>query len=120
MPKRSRRLINGTAQVQCLNDSGRAQIKMLIDKVDNLIIRDFSSIEGLDEQRKRASNTDGVGYLEFQAISQARRNDILRNMARSIGSRTIHLRRIFAAKCSATMARHTTIGIYDDLTSRQA
>src|SRR5262249_20773182 len=79
-------LVDGTAQAKILNDRRRTQIEMLVDEANNVFIGDFARTEGFDEKREWTGNTDGVGDLEFQAISEASSNEILSNMASSISS----------------------------------
>src|SRR5260221_6713874 len=49
--KRGRGLINGLAQVQFLDDASRAQVKMLIDQADDLLVGDPARTKCIYEKR---------------------------------------------------------------------
>src|SRR5690606_18600921 len=58
-------------------------------------------------------NADRIGKLDRATISEPRGNDIFRHIARGIGGRTVHLRRILARERTAAMWRGATIGVDD-------
>src|SRR2546430_8827705 len=68
------RLEDGASQAQILDDGCWAQVEMLVDETGNVFVRDFARPEGLDEKRERTHNTNSIRDLQFQAISDASRN----------------------------------------------
>jgi hypothetical protein len=75
---------------------------------------------GIDIERQRLRHADGIGHLDRAALGQARRDDVLGDIARHIGGRAVHLGRVLARKRAAAMGRRAAIGIDDDLAPGQA
>src|SRR5262249_55754168 len=88
--------------------------------IDDRLIADLTRIKRLDENREWARNADGIGYLNLEALGQARRDDVLGDVAGGIGGAAVHFRRIFARESATAMTRHATVGVQDDLAARQA
>ena len=65
-------------------------------------------------------HANGIGQLDLAFFCYLRRHDILGNIAGRISCGTVYLRAILAGECPASMAGHSAIGVYDDLTSCKA
>ena len=68
----------------------------------------------------RLGNTDGIGDLYGAALGQAGGDDILGEITRGIGRRTVDLRRVLAGEGATAMRRGTAIGVDDDLAAGQS
>ena len=85
-----------------------------------LRLLDLAGAVRIDIDRQRLGNADGVGKLDRAAIGEARRDDVLREIARRIGRRAVDLGRVLARERAAAMRCRAAIGIDDDLASGQA
>jgi len=47
--------------------------------------------------------TDGVGELDFHAVRQPRRDDVLRHVPAHVGRAAVHLARVLARKRAAAV-----------------
>ena len=73
---------------------------------------------GVDVDRQRTRHADRVGELQRAAVGKTRRNDVLGDIARSVGSRTVDLGRILTGERAAAMRSRAAIGVADDLDTR--
>ena len=62
-----------------------------------------------------SGNANRISQLHFDARCQPGSHDILRDVARHVAGRAIHLRRIFARERAAAVTAHAAVGIDDDL-----
>ena len=84
-----------------------------------LRLADLARAEGIHQHADRLSHADRIRKLHFAAVRQARRHDVLRDVARHVRRRAVHLRRVLAAERAAAMPAHAAIGVDDDLASGQ-
>ena len=106
-------------QIEHLDDAVGPQIEMLAHQLHDSLFRDLVGAEGGHRDRGRLGHPDGVADLQLALVGQPGGNDVLGHVAPGIGGRTIDLGRILAGKCAAAVARHSTVGIDDDLSTRQ-
>ena len=88
-------------------------------KVGNDLRIHLASAERLHQHAYGFSHADGISKLHFAALGQTGSHNVLRDVARHVGSGTIHLRRILAAECAATVTTHAAVGVDDDLAAGQ-
>ncbi|SAJ15092.1 Uncharacterised protein [Enterobacter hormaechei] len=112
-------LVDWVQQIQHLNQTVWTQVEELTHQQGQLFRRHFFSTEGFHHDGGWLSHADGVGNLNFTAVSQARSNDVFRHITCSVRRRTVHFRRVFTGERAATVARHAAVGIYDDFTTGQ-
>ena len=62
----------------------------------SVFFADFAGAEGIDGNRSRFGNADGVGNLDLALGCQAGGYDIFRNIAAGVGGGTVHFGRVFA------------------------
>ena len=74
----------------------------------------------VDIDRQRLGHADGVGELDRAAIGKTRRDDVLGEIARGIGGRTVDLGRILAREGAAAVRGRAAVGVDDDLAAGQA
>ena len=74
---------------------------------------------GVDIDRQRLGDADGIGELDGAAVGDARRDDVLGQIARGIGRRAIDLGRVLAGEGAAAVRRRAAVGVDDDLAAGQ-
>src|SRR5207253_607118 len=72
-------------------------------------------VEGVDQERNRFGDPDRVGHLDFTLRRESGGNDILRDMARHIASRTVDLARVFTRKRAAAVTAVAAVAVDDNL-----
>src|SRR5262245_55536361 len=112
-------LINRLSQIQRFNDTARRQLKVGADELRNLILIDFTRTECIHAYRYRICDSDCIRELDFYAVRQARRNNVLGDMTGHVACGAIYLRRIFAGERTTSVAAHSSVAVDDDLPSRQ-
>ncbi len=118
MAERGRLTINRAAQIQHVDDAGRTKIKLLSDDFRQCVVGNDAGALRIDQQRNRIGHADRVSQLDFTALGQSRRNDVLRDVARGIRGAAINFCRILAAERAAAVAGISAVGIDDDFTRR--
>ena len=74
-------LVNGLDQVQHLDDAVGPEVEFLADDLLDLFCRDVFGAKGVNGDRGGLGHTDGVGNLDFKAVRQAGRHDVLGHVA---------------------------------------
>ena len=91
MSKRSSLEIDWSLQLQIAHYDTRAQVKVVLHDLQDLLVGFRSSSIGVDEQGHWVGNTNGVGDLHEAAVGQTGSHDGLSDPAGSVGSRAIDL-----------------------------
>src|SRR6185369_3295130 len=65
-------------------------------------------------------HADRVADLNLAAVGNARGDDVLGDVARSVGGRAVDFRRILARERAAAVTGPAAVGVYDDLAPGQA
>src|SRR5713226_738438 len=112
-------LINRTAQVERLDDGFGCHRKKITDEGGDFFFWYRGRAERLRHDGDRLRYTDGISQLDFRLSGQARGHNVLRDVARHVASRTIHLRGIFAGEGAAAVAAVSAVGVDDDLATGQ-
>src|SRR5690606_7663088 len=58
-------------------------------------------------------------HLDLATVSEAGRNDVLRNVTARISRRAVDLRRVLTRERAAAVAREAAVGVDDDLAAGQ-
>jgi hypothetical protein len=114
---RSSLVVDGAAKVKLAHDASRAEIKVVVDDLEEISIGLLTSAVGVNENGQRLSDTDGVGNLNQAAAAETSSNEGLGDPTGSIGSRAINLGGILSGEGTTTVSSPTTIGVDDDLTA---
>src|SRR5271170_3632612 len=77
-------------------------------------------IEGVDQDRDGLSDADRVGDLNFAALREPGRDDVLGDIARHVASRAVDLGGVLAGKGAAAVAAIAAIAVNDDLAAGEA
>ena len=103
-----------------LADAAGAQIHHLLQRLGQALLVDLAGVMGIDIDRERLGDADGVAELDRAALGEARGHHVLGEIAGGIGGRAVDLGRILAGEGAAAMGCGTAIGIDDDLASGEA
>ncbi|ENN86352.1 hypothetical protein RHSP_20207 [Rhizobium freirei PRF 81] len=113
--------IDRLVEVEMTADAGRREVHVLADSRFDLVLGDaLARAVQVDIDRQRLSDADSVGQLDRAAIGKAGSNDVLCEVAGSIGCGTVDLGRVLAGESAAAMRSSTAVGIDDDLAAGQA
>ncbi len=93
---------------------------MLVDELLDLAAADLLGAEGLDHDRDRVRDADGVGDLHLGALGEAGGDDVLGDLAGGVGGGAVDLRRVLAGEGAAAVAGHAAVGVDDDLAAGEA
>src|SRR5690554_5509143 len=83
--------VHRVQQVQHVGDRIRAQVEVRAYQVDDLVVADLASAEGVQRNGGRLCYTDGVGHLNLALLSQASGDDVLGHVAAGIGCGAVNL-----------------------------
>src|SRR5690606_18386961 len=112
--------VHRVQQVQHVGDRIWAQVEVRAYQVDDLVVADLASAEGVQRNGGRLGYADGVGHLNLAFLGQACGYDILGHVTAGVGSGTVNLRGVFAGEGAATVTGHAAVGVYDNFTASQA
>jgi hypothetical protein len=112
--------VDRAQQIERLDDAFRTQVEVLADQFDDHFVADLAGAEGIDHQRHRPGNADGVGHLHFAAVGETGGDDVLGHVARGIGGRAVDLRRVLAREGATAVPGGAAVGVDDDLAAGQA
>ena len=114
--------IDRSTELEALLDSIGAEIEDLIYELGNLCIAegDVTCPIRIDENADRLSDPDGVSELHEYFVSDTSGDEVLRDVASSIGCRAVYLRGVLAREGTTTMGSLTSVGVDDDLTTCEA
>ena len=110
-------LIDGLTQLQPALDGCRTHIEDFAHPLRNLCVgkRHFGCAVGVHAKAHRLGYADGVSNLHKGLLGNACRYNVLGNMARCVGCRTVNLRWVFARERSAAVRSTAAIGVYNYL-----
>ena len=80
----------------------------------------LAGAEGVHQHADRLGHADGVGQLDLGAIRQARRHDVLGDVAAGVGGGAVDFGRVLAGERAAAVPRRAAVGVDDDLAARDA
>src|SRR6185503_14917211 len=86
MSVRRRGTINGTLEIECLDDAFGTEVKMFLHDFSDFPLRYRARAKGIDQHRYRLGHANDVGELHLAAPGQFCRDDVLRYVTRHIGS----------------------------------
>ena len=95
-------------------------LKCARTSVGDLLFRNPARALGVDHHRDRIGHADRVRELHERALGEARRDDVLGDVARHVARRAIDLRRILARERAAAVRRRAAVGVDDDLAAGDA
>ena len=111
--------VDGTAQVQHVNNGLRTQVEDLFHGLCQNFVLHLAGAEGIHIDGYRMSHTNGIGQLDLALVCQAGCHNVLGNIPGCIGSGAVHLGRVLTREGAAAMTTIAAIGVHDDLASGQ-
>jgi hypothetical protein len=112
--------VDRLVEIEVLADTARRQVHDLAQRGLDRRVVDLAGAVGIDIDRQRLRDADGIGKLDVAAIGDLGGNDVLGQIARGIGGGTVDLGRVLAGEGAAAMRRSAAIGVDDDLAAGQA
>ena len=114
------RRIYRAAQIQPGDDTLRGEVYVVLQPGQNLFLRHFGRVVGIDKKRQRFCYADGVRDLQQAFFRQAGGNNVFGQPAQHIGRGTVHLGGVLAAEGTAAVPGIAAVGIHYDLTAGQS
>jgi hypothetical protein len=109
--------VDGAVEAQLTNDDTGTEVEVLVDDLNELVRGLVGGTVGVDVNRERLGDTNGVRELDKSTTGKTSSNQGLGDPAADIGSGTIDLGEILAGESTTTVGTPATIGINDDLTA---
>ena len=107
-------------QLKLFDDGGRPHVEVIVDELRDLLGIHLAGAERVYAYRYRLGDSDRVCKLHLALCRDARRHDVLCDVARHIGSGSVDLCRVLSGKGSAAMRRMSSVSVYYYLTPREA
>ena len=112
-------LVAASLQVQILANHPRSEVKRRFNLLQDFRITGFTGTVGVDVNRQRLGDADGVGDLHQASSREAGGDDRLGRLSGDVRSGAINLRRILAREGTTTVRTPTPVGVDDDLSTSQ-
>ena len=114
-------LINRITKLQAIFNSLRAKIKKFIYLLRNLTIAHvyMAAAISIDIDIDGTSHTNSIRHLHQHFVSHTGCHQVLGNMTGCISGTTVYLTGVLTGESATTVSTFTTVGIYDNLASRQ-
>ena len=109
-----RLLVDGSQQIQALDDAGWSQGEVLFDQFHDGFFRNGIGPIGVHADGNRPCHTDGIRQLDFAFPGQAGCHHVLGYVTGCVGRTPVHLGGILPGESAAPMTGHAAIGIHDD------
>src|SRR5215831_9779066 len=109
--------VNRALQIESCNNSLRTQIKDFPYKPLELLRTGFTGPEGINQNRNRLGDTNGVSKLDLALTSQTGCNEILGHVASGVSCTPIDFRGILSGESSSSMPGPTPVTVNNDLTT---
>lgn len=111
--------VDGTGQVQFLDDDTGSQVKVVLDDFDQFFRRTVRGAVGVDVDRQRFGDTNGVRELHQGSSGEASVDQRLGNPSGGVSSRSVDLGEVLTREGTTTVGTPTTVGVDDDLSTGQ-
>ncbi|URD87558.1 putative plant SNARE [Musa troglodytarum] len=106
-------------KVEVDGDHPRPEVKILLHNLQYLLVWDLASTIGVDEDRERLRNTDGVRHLDDAAAGEAICHDALGRLSDDVRTAAVNLGGILARERTTTVSTPTAVRVNDDLAASQ-
>ena len=113
-------LVDGSQQVEFLNDSTRGQVEVLPDDILELLVTDHAGTEGIDEDGDWIGDADGIAELDFALRAELVGHQVLGDVTGHVGGTAVDLRRILATESPTAVTTHASVGIHNDFPAGHA
>ena len=122
MTERSCLLVNGSLQVELLDDVARSEVEVFPYNSHDVLISAtvFSRSVGVDMDREGIGEADSVRDLEESSVAEASSDQGLGHVAGVVGCGSVDLGRVFTGESTTTVGSPATVGVDDNLTASEA
>src|SRR3569832_1495120 len=103
--------IDGLQQIAHGDDDARTQVEDFANELDDPRLAEFAGADGIDRDRGRFGDADGVGHLDLAAGGDAGGDDVLGDITSGVGGGAVDFARVFAGEGSAAYARLVVVGV---------
>lgn len=112
-------LVDGSLEVEFLDDHTRSQIEVVGDDFLEIQIRVAfsSSVIRVDVDGEGLSNTNTVSNLDEGSLAETSMDEGLGDPSGSVGSRSVNLSGVLTGESTTTVTTPTTVGVDDDLST---
>ena len=107
------------ADTRRLTNDTRAEVEVVADDLNELLVGLLASAVCIDEDRQGLSDTDGVRELDEGTAGKAGGNERFGDPASSVGRRPVNLGEVLSGESTSTVGTPTTVGVDDDLTASE-
>jgi len=112
--------IDGTAQLQLVDDTGGGHIADLAQQRSHLLVGDGAGAVAVNTQGNGLGNADGVGQLHLHLLGEACCYQVLGHVAGHVSGGAVHLGGVLAGEGTAAVGEITAVGVHNDLSAGQA
>lgn len=114
-------LVDGSQEVEFLDDVAWAEVEVLLDNADEVLIGEafLHGAVGLDVNGEGVGETDGVGDLDEHSVAEATSDQGLGDVSCIVGSRSVNLGGVLTGEGTTTMGSPATIGINNNLSASE-
>jgi len=112
--------VDGALEVKLADEASSAHVKVLLDELDDLLLRDLGSAVGLDVDGDGGRDSDSVGELDEAAAADARLDEGLGDPAGVVSGRAVDLGGVLSGEGTSSVGSPSSVGVDDDLTSGQS
>jgi len=111
--------VDGLGEVELLDNDTGTEVEVVADDLDELLRVLLRGTVGIDVDRQRLGDTDGVRELDEGTAGETGGDEGLGDPAAYVGGRTIDLGEVLAGEGTTTVGTPATVGVDDDLTAGQ-
>ena len=98
-------LVDGAAEIQVLDDLGRAHVEAIVDDGGELLLVQHAGAVGVHQNGDGVGHADGVGQLNLALAAQAGGHQVLGDVAGHVGGGAVHLGGVLAGEAAAAVGR---------------
>src|SRR5947208_2648636 len=86
----------------------------------DIFIAHYSRAERVDAHGNGIGISNRIGELYFRTRGESGSHDVFGHISSHVSSAAVHLRRVFARKCAASVSSHPAVAIHDNLSASQS
>jgi len=112
-------LVDGVLQLEVLDDSAWAEVEVLLDDIQKLLLALCRRTVAEDGDGEWLGDTDGVGDLDQDASAESGLDEGLGDPAGGVGGGAIHFGEVLSGESATTVGAPSSVSVDDDLTASQ-
>lgn len=111
--------VDGLGKVKLLDNDTRTQVEVVPDDLDQLLRGLVGGTVGLNEDRERVSDTNGIRELDKGTTGELSADERLGDPTGDVSGGTVNLGVVLSGESTTTVSTPATVGVDDDLTAGQ-